>query len=257
MVCSLSFLYKAVGTSLTACQDLVHVKSQIHTFLKTTDYMEAPERQGVISILAVCAESHLDLTLKAFQEFGAAMSKVKISGFISRLKDYHHGTRGKTRRTLMLTYSNVAVHALEEQLLSRVEADITGNVLHHYRTSCQTLLVAVLHFVFWGLGITVTNKDMHLKLTLIQNVTEISCAILETRDSQEFEFSYKLELLGYMLMTSLKGTTGFPGISSSLQGNSCHWTSEQTQTIFDLGGKPVSSLISVSKVYFPFLPRRK
>ncbi|CAM4604129.1 unnamed protein product [Lepidochelys kempii] len=158
-----------------------------------------PERQGVISILAVCAESHLDLTLKALQEFGAAMSKVKISGFISRLKDYHHGTRGKTRRTLMLTYSNVAVHAPKEQLLSRVEADITGNVLHHYRTSCQTLLIAVLHFVSWGLGITVTNKDMHLKLTLIQNITEISCAILETRDSQEFEFSYKLELLGYIL----------------------------------------------------------
>ncbi|XP_043362234.1 maestro heat-like repeat-containing protein family member 2B isoform X1 [Dermochelys coriacea] len=86
MVCSLSFLYKALGTSLTACQDLVHVKSQIHTFLKTTDYMEAPERQGVISILAVCAESHMDLTLNALQEFGAAMSKVKISGFIGRLK---------------------------------------------------------------------------------------------------------------------------------------------------------------------------
>ncbi|CAM4676647.1 unnamed protein product, partial [Lepidochelys olivacea] len=154
----MSFLYKVLGTSLTACQDLVHVKSQIHTFLKTTDYMEAPERQGVISILTVCAESHLDLTLKALQEFGAAMSKVKISGFISRLKDYHHGTRGKTRRTLMLTYSNVAVHAPKEQLLSRVEADITGNVLHHYRTSCQTLLIAVLHFVSWGLGITVTNK---------------------------------------------------------------------------------------------------
>ncbi|CAM4708645.1 unnamed protein product [Caretta caretta] len=115
------------------------------------------------------------------------MSQVKISGFVSRLKDYHHGTRGKTRRTLMLTYSNVAVHAPKEQLLSRVEADITRNIIHHYRTSCQVL------------GIALTNKDMHLKLTLIQNVTEISCAILETRDSQEFEFSYKLELLGYML----------------------------------------------------------
>ncbi|CAM4605162.1 unnamed protein product [Lepidochelys kempii] len=182
-----SFLYKALGTSLAACQDLIHVKSQIHTLLTTADYMEAPERQGVVSILAVCAASHLDLTLKALQEFGAAMSQVKISGFVSRLKDYHHGTRGKTRRTLMLTYSNVAVHAPKEQLLSRVEADITGNVLHHYRTSCQVL------------GIALTNKDMHLKLTLIQNVTEISCAILETRDSQEFEFSYKLELLGYML----------------------------------------------------------
>ncbi|CAM5169625.1 unnamed protein product [Eretmochelys imbricata] len=182
-----SFLYKALGMSLAACQDLVHVKSQIHTLLTTADYMEAPERQGVVSILAVCAASHLDLTLKALQEFGAAMSQVKISGFVSRLKDYHHGTRGKTHRTLMLTYSNVAVHAPKEQLLSRVEADITGNVLHHYRTSCQVL------------GITLTNKDMHLKLTLIQNVTEISCAILETRDSQEFEFSYKPELLGYML----------------------------------------------------------
>ncbi|KAM9120585.1 maestro heat-like repeat-containing protein family member 2B [Pangshura tecta] len=40
---------------------------------------------------------------------------------------------------------------------------------------------------------------MDLKLTLIRNVMEISYAILETRDSQEFEFSYKLELLGYML----------------------------------------------------------
>ncbi|XP_065435508.1 maestro heat-like repeat-containing protein family member 2B, partial [Chrysemys picta bellii] len=182
-----SFLYKALGTSLAVCQDLVHVKSQINTFLMTTDYTEAPEREGVISILALSAESHLDLTLNALQEFGAAMSKVKISGFISHLKDYHRGKRGKTRSTLMLTYSNVAVHAPKDQLLSRVEADITGNILHYYRASCQVL------------GITVTNKDMYLKLTLIQNVTEISCAILETRDSQEFEFSYKQELLGYML----------------------------------------------------------
>ncbi|XP_043362725.1 maestro heat-like repeat-containing protein family member 2B [Dermochelys coriacea] len=132
-----SFLYKALGMSLAACEDLVHVKSQIHTLLTTTDYMEAPERQGVISILTGCAESHLDLVLNALQEFGAAMSKVKISGFISHLKDYCHGTRGKTRSTLMLTYSNVAVHAPKEQLLSRVEVDITGNVLHRYRTSCQ------------------------------------------------------------------------------------------------------------------------
>ncbi|XP_044873565.1 maestro heat-like repeat-containing protein family member 2B [Mauremys mutica] len=139
--------------------------------------MEAPERQGIISILAFSAESHLDLTLNALQEFGAAMSKVKIPGFISRLKDYHHGRRGKTRSTLMLTYSSVAVHAPKDQLLSRVEADITGNILLHYRASCQVL------------GITVVNKDMNLKLTLIHNVMEISCAILETRDSQEFEFS--------------------------------------------------------------------
>ncbi|XP_029769453.1 maestro heat-like repeat-containing protein family member 2B [Terrapene carolina triunguis] len=150
-------------------------------------YASPSKEKGVISIFAFSAESHLDLTLNALQEFGAAMSKVKISGLMDRLKDYHHGKRGKTRSTLMLTYSNVAVHAPKEQLLSRVEADITGNILHHYRASCRVL------------GITVANKDMYLKLTLIQNVTEISCAILETRDAREFEFSYKQELLGYML----------------------------------------------------------
>ncbi|CAM4708795.1 unnamed protein product [Caretta caretta] len=58
---------------------------------------------------------------------------------------------------------------------------------------------SLLQYIEVVLGIALTNKDMHLKLTLIQNVTEISCAILETRDSQEYEFSYKLELLGYML----------------------------------------------------------
>ncbi|CAM4608784.1 unnamed protein product [Lepidochelys kempii] len=51
---------------------------------------------------------------------------------------------------------------------------------------------------------------MYLKLTFIQNVMEISCAILETRDSQKFEFSYKLELLGYML-----GVSGRPLCLSS------------------------------------------
>ncbi|CAM4608478.1 unnamed protein product [Lepidochelys kempii] len=51
---------------------------------------------------------------------------------------------------------------------------------------------------------------MYLKLTFIQNVMEISCAILDTRDSQKFEFSYKLELLGYML-----GVSGRPLCLSS------------------------------------------
>ncbi|XP_075772767.1 maestro heat-like repeat-containing protein family member 2B isoform X1 [Pelodiscus sinensis] len=172
------FLYKALGICLAVCQDPVHIKSQIQKFLKKTDYMEVPDRLGVISILSFSAESHLDLILNTLQEFGAAMNKLTISGFIGCLKDYHHGKRAKTRSTLMLTYSKVAMHAPKEQLLSRVEADITENILHHYRTGCQ---------------------DMDLKSTLIQNATEISCAVLKTGDSQAFEFSYKLELLDYMM----------------------------------------------------------
>ncbi|CAM5169330.1 unnamed protein product [Eretmochelys imbricata] len=84
----MTFLYKALGTSLAACEDLVLVKSQIHTLLNSyrQQIIWKPLRDRIISILTVCAESHLDLTLNALQELGAAVSKVKISGFIGRLK---------------------------------------------------------------------------------------------------------------------------------------------------------------------------
>ncbi|CAM4543889.1 unnamed protein product [Lepidochelys olivacea] len=201
-----SFLYKALGTSLAACQDLVHVKSQIHTLLMTADYMEAPERQGVVSILAVCAASHLDLTLKALQEFGAAMSKVKISGFVSRLKDCNRGTRGKTRRTLMLTYSNVAVHAPKEQLPSRVEADITRNVLHHYRTGCQVL------------GITVTNKDF-IKKEPLDSLASPVCykAILAIRHLSKLKPSLTSEANHELLHQCLKSLFSLPPLEKMMK----------------------------------------
>ncbi|CAM4308237.1 unnamed protein product [Lepidochelys kempii] len=183
-----SFLYKALGTSLAACQDLVHVKSQIHTLLMTADYMEAPERQGVVSILAVCAASHLDLTLKALQEFGAAMSKVKISGFVSRLKRLQPWDK---RQDSPHPDADIQQHGCP---CSKRAASLLSRGRHHKErpSPLQNQLSGVL-------GITVTNKDMHLKLTLIQAVTEISCAIWETRDSQELEFSYKPELRGCVL----------------------------------------------------------
>ncbi|CAM4332112.1 unnamed protein product [Lepidochelys kempii] len=201
-----SFLYKALGTSLAACQDLVHVKSQIHTLLMTADYMEAPERQGVVSILAVCAASHLDLTLKALQEFGAAMSKVKISGFVSRLKDCNRGTRGKTRRTLMLTYSNVAVHAPKEQLPSQVEADITRNVLYHYRTSCQVL------------GITVTNKDF-IKKEPLDSLASPVCykAILAIRNLSKLKPSLNSEANHELLHQCLKSLFSLPPLEKMMK----------------------------------------
>ncbi|XP_025071447.1 maestro heat-like repeat-containing protein family member 2B [Alligator sinensis] len=42
-------------------------------------------------------------------------------------------------------------------------------------------------------------QDPDLKMTPIRSVTEISCAIQDADDSQSFQFTYKEELLGYML----------------------------------------------------------
>ncbi|XP_059587788.1 maestro heat-like repeat-containing protein family member 2B [Alligator mississippiensis] len=182
-----TFLYKALGTTLASCQDVAYVKSQLQKFLKDTDYMDASEREQVVSILAFSAKGHLDLTLSTLEDFGAAISKVQVSGIISLLQDFHQGRRGRTHRALIVAYSQIAVHAPQTQLLPRVERDITRRVLQHYMSSCQVL------------GITILNKDLDLKLTLIRSVTEISRAIQDADGSQSFQFTYKEELLGYML----------------------------------------------------------
>ncbi|XP_059587639.1 maestro heat-like repeat-containing protein family member 2B [Alligator mississippiensis] len=106
---------------------------------------------------------------------------------MSPLQDFHQGRRGRTYRALILAYSQIAVHAPQTQLLPRVERDITRRVLQHYVSSCQVL------------GITILNKDLDLKLTLIRSVTEISRAIQDADGSQSYQFTYKEELLGYML----------------------------------------------------------
>ncbi|KYO41469.1 hypothetical protein Y1Q_0006271 [Alligator mississippiensis] len=83
--------------------------------------------------------------------------------------------------------------------------DITRRVLQYYVTSCQ---------------------DPDLKLTLIWSVTEISHAIQDADDSPSFQFTYKEELLGYMLVCGEqpwgpnckgqglheRGTNRFPGL---------------------------------------------
>ncbi|XP_059587621.1 maestro heat-like repeat-containing protein family member 2B [Alligator mississippiensis] len=139
--------------------------------------MDASEREQVVSILAFSAKGHLDLTLSTLEDFGAAISKVQVSGIISLLQDFHQGRRGRTHRALILAYSQIAVHAPQTQLLPRVERDITRRVLQHYMSSCQVL------------GITILNKDLDLKLTLIRSVTEISRAIQDADGSQSFQFT--------------------------------------------------------------------
>ncbi|XP_059575717.1 maestro heat-like repeat-containing protein family member 2B [Alligator mississippiensis] len=132
-----SFLYKALGTTLASCQDVAHVKSQLQKSLKGTDYMNASEREHVVTILAFSAEGHVDLTLGTLEDFGAALSKVQVSGIVGRLQDYHQGKRARTHRALILAYGRIAIHAPRTQLLPRVEHDLIRKVLQYYMTSCQ------------------------------------------------------------------------------------------------------------------------
>ncbi|XP_062974241.1 maestro heat-like repeat-containing protein family member 2B [Elgaria multicarinata webbii] len=183
-----SFLYKSLGISLTSCEDQVFVQSRIQHLVENTDYMEAAEREKVVEILSFSAIGHLDLTLATLHEFGAGMClKMKVSAIISRYKDYHKGRRGHVHQTLMLTYGKVALHAPKELLFLRVETDIMTRVLYHYRNSCQVL------------GVNIENRDMNLKLALVQSTSDICHAIHETRDVQDFKLTCKKELLDILL----------------------------------------------------------
>ncbi|XP_070589108.1 maestro heat-like repeat-containing protein family member 2B [Erythrolamprus reginae] len=183
-----SFLCKCWGISLTSCEDLTFVQSTVQNLVENADYMKASERDKVIQILSFSAMGHLDLTLAILHEFGVGVHlTIKISMIINRYKDYYRGSRKYTHQTLMLTYGKVALRAPKELLLSRVEESIMKKVLYHYRSSCQVL------------GLSIENKDMNLKLALVQSTTDICQAIHETRSVQNFTLSCKKELLGILL----------------------------------------------------------
>ncbi|KAM3855849.1 maestro heat-like repeat-containing protein family member 2B [Vipera latastei] len=185
-----SFLCKSLGISLTSSEDLTFVQSTIQNLVENADYMKTSERDKVIQILSFSAMGHLDLTLAILHEFGAGVHlTIKMSMIINRYKDYYRGRRSYTHQTLMLTYGKVALRAPKELLLSRVEESIMKKVLYHYRSSCQASV----------LGLSIENKDINLKLALVQSTTDMCQAIHETRNFQNFTLSCKKELLGILL----------------------------------------------------------
>ncbi|XP_054827888.1 maestro heat-like repeat-containing protein family member 2B [Eublepharis macularius] len=183
-----SFLYKSLGTSLTSCEDVPFVKSQIQHIIENANYLEASEREKVIHVLSFSAMGHFDLTLSTLHKFGdRGGKKTKVSEIISHYKDYYQGRRGHVHQTLMLTYGRVALCAPKELFLSQVETNIIKRVLQHYHQSGQVL------------GVSIANKDINLKLAFLQSMIDISHAIHETQDYRDMQFTCKKELVGVML----------------------------------------------------------
>ncbi|KAK2527221.1 hypothetical protein Q9966_010441 [Columba livia] len=83
-----------------------------------------------------------------------------------------------TRAALMCVYSGIALRAPREQLLARVDREIMGTILQLSR---------------------VTQREMQLKLALVQSVTEVSSAIQTVGDAGSFELSSKQEVTQTLL----------------------------------------------------------
>ncbi|XP_040977781.1 maestro heat-like repeat-containing protein family member 2B [Aquila chrysaetos chrysaetos] len=169
------FLYKALGTVLAACQDLRHVQGQVLRFLQETNPVELSEAKGMISVVSHAAESHFCLLLGTLTMFSAAFTRGWAYQASTGWKVERRQRMGRTqtiRAALMRTYSGMALHAPKEQLLACVDKEIMGNILRLSRDK---------------------QRDLQLKLALVQSITEVSCAIQAVGDCGSFELSLKQE----------------------------------------------------------------
>nr|XP_047912633.1 maestro heat-like repeat-containing protein family member 2B isoform X6 [Anser cygnoides] len=237
-----AFLYKALGTTLGACQELPHVQEKPLQHLKKAKPEEPSEAQGIISLVCQAADSHFRLALETFTTFAATLCNAQCFGASRRKKMTRASRRAQaTCNAAMLTYSSMALRASKEQLLAHVEADIVGNILLLYISSSQVpqetvcpsmkiqalpldfphvhmflLQPADLHpvqSVFFSAG----PQNLEKNLALVQSITEVGCAIQAVGNFGSFDpvLQHKLLLILQNLMR--KTLWDFPASSLHLK----------------------------------------
>ncbi|KAK4817743.1 hypothetical protein QYF61_026966 [Mycteria americana] len=178
------FLYKALGTALAACQDLRHIQGQVLRFLQETIPVELSEAQGMISVVSHAAESHFHLVLDTVTMFTATFTRDWFyqNSMVWKVQQRQNMERAQAScAALMRTYSGIALHAPKEQLLTHVDKEIMGNILRLSRAK---------------------QRDLQLKLALVQSVTEVSSAIQAVGDCGSFELSLKHEATQTLLVSA-------------------------------------------------------
>eukprot|EP00076_Gallus_gallus_P036549 XP_025002087.1 maestro heat-like repeat-containing protein family member 2B isoform X2 [Gallus gallus] len=188
-----SFLYKALGTVLGACKEVLHIQEKLLQHLEEANAEEPSEAQGMISLLSHAAESNFHTVLDTLTMFASRLCKGQ-KGRISRRKKMELDSRRAqaTRSALILAHGSLALRASKEQLLARLEGDIVGNILLLYSCSC---------------------RDLQNTLALLQSITDFSSAFQAAGDSACFNPSLKgklLEILTDLLKKYYLGTPVSP-----------------------------------------------
>ncbi|XP_065596924.1 maestro heat-like repeat-containing protein family member 2B [Cyrtonyx montezumae] len=184
-----SFLYKALGTALGACKDVLHVQEQLLRHLEETNTERSSEVQEMISLLSHAAQSNFLLVLDTLTVFASRLCKGQNAKISRQKKTELDSTRAHaTRSALILAHGSLALCASKENLLARLEVDIVENIVLLYCCSCQ---------------------DLQNKLALLQSITDFSSAFQAVGDSGCFSTSLKhilLEILIGLLQEYYLGT---------------------------------------------------
>ncbi|XP_054024596.1 maestro heat-like repeat-containing protein family member 2B [Dryobates pubescens] len=170
------FLYKALGTALAGCQDLVHVQGQVLRFLQEADLVELPEAQGVVSAVSHAAEGHFHLVLDTVLMFSAAVTRGQLHQTATGWTVRQQLARARaTRAALMRICGGIALRAPREQLLSRLDSDILGSILRLFRAQ---------------------PRDLLLKLALVESIRSVTQAV---GNCGSFELASRQEVMCTLL----------------------------------------------------------
>uniref|UniRef100_A0A8C2S2V1 Maestro heat-like repeat-containing protein family member 2A n=1 Tax=Capra hircus TaxID=9925 RepID=A0A8C2S2V1_CAPHI len=134
--------------------------------------------QGVILCFGLCARGQVKTVLGVLHDFEERIQESEQSWQIGAWRKDHPWRRETVKGALMVMYSCVASYCHPQMLLIHVDNPITTKIIHHYSSSCQ---------------------DICLKLAFMKSVVQVTDAIKNIKDLEDFQFSQKATLTGIIM----------------------------------------------------------
>ncbi|KAI4580349.1 hypothetical protein MJT46_001717 [Ovis ammon polii x Ovis aries] len=172
------FLYRALGFTLATGLEADKVEVLLLELLYKTDYSNDFDREGVILCFGLCARGQVKTVLGVLHDFEERIQESEQSWQIGAWRKDHPWRRETVKGALMVMYSCVASYCHPQMLLVHVDNPITTKIIHHYSSSCQ---------------------DICLKLAFMKSVVQVTDAIKNIKDLEDFQFAQKATLTGIIM----------------------------------------------------------
>ncbi|CAK7321248.1 Maestro heat-like repeat-containing protein family member 2A [Vulpes lagopus] len=174
------FLYRALGLTLAMGLEADKVEVLLLELLYKTDYGNDFDREGVILCFGLCARGQVKTVLNVLHDFEERIQESEQSWQIGAWRKDHPWRRETVKSALMVIYSCVASYCHPQMLLTHVDNPITAKIIHHYSSSCQ---------------------DICLKMAFMKSVMQVTKAIKNIKDLEDFQFAQKMTLTGIITAT--------------------------------------------------------
>ncbi|KAM9085449.1 LOW QUALITY PROTEIN: maestro heat-like repeat-containing protein family member 2A [Megaptera novaeangliae] len=171
------FLYRALGFTL-ATLEADKVEVLLLELLDKTDYSSDFDREGVILCFGLCARGQVKAVLNVLHDFEDRIQASEQSWQIGAGRKDHPWRRETVKGALMVMYSCVASYCHPQMLLTHVDSPITAKIIHHHSSSCQ---------------------DICLKMAFMKSVVQVTDAVKNIKDLEDFQFSPKTTLTGIIM----------------------------------------------------------